>query len=89
MGAQAASDHLRDDQVCTVRHEDARIKPLRGRVRPKDDAVLGTRESCLQRKANGCVIDGKELWYPYIHDAVFTSWLDLCEKLNANAKNIA
>ena len=43
--AQAASDHLRDDQVCTVRHGDARIKPLRDRVRPKDDAVLGTRES--------------------------------------------
>ena len=45
MDAQAASDHLRDDQVCTVRHEDARIKPLRDRVRPKDDAVLGTRGS--------------------------------------------
>ena len=45
MGALAASDHLRDDQVCTVRHEDARIKPLRDRVRPKDGAVLGTRES--------------------------------------------
>ena len=32
------------------------------------------------------MIDGKELWYPYIHDADFTSWLDLCEKLNANAR---
>ena len=38
--AQAASDHLRDDQVCTVRHEDSRIKPMRNRVRPRTTPFL-------------------------------------------------
>ena len=32
------------------------------------------------------MIDGKAFWYLYMDLVHFTSWLDLCEKLNANAQ---